>query len=106
VIRPQCGKFGGLGVLGSFVEVETGKGCDTLDRRPQLAAALAMARTAKAAVVVAKLDRLSRDVSFVAGLMSRVWRAREVPFCRGLGDAPLMPQAIFGGHQNRAKSLV
>ncbi len=61
--------------LGEFVEVETGKGADALDRRPQLAAALAQARKAKAAVVVAKLDRLSRDVHFISGLMSQ-----RVPF--------------------------
>lgn len=65
----------GLEVLGDFVEVETGKGADALDRRPKLRDALAMARKAKAAVVVAKLDRLSRDVSFIAGLM-----AQRVPF--------------------------
>jgi DNA invertase Pin-like site-specific DNA recombinase len=65
----------GCAVLGEFVEVETGKGADALDRRPQLAAALATARKAKAAVLVAKLDRLSRDVAFVSGLM-----AQRVPF--------------------------
>jgi DNA invertase Pin-like site-specific DNA recombinase len=65
----------GLEVLAEFVEVETGKGCDALDRRPMLRDALAAARKAKAAVVVAKLDRLSRDVSFIAGLM-----AQRVPF--------------------------
>lgn len=62
-------------MLGEYVEVETGKGADALDRRPQLAAALAAARKAKAAVVVAKLDRLSRDVHFISGLM-----AQRVPF--------------------------
>ena len=46
-----------------------------LDRRPQLAAALEAARKAKCPVVVAKLDRLSRDVHFISGLMSR-----KVPF--------------------------
>jgi DNA invertase Pin-like site-specific DNA recombinase len=55
--------------------VETGKGCDALDRRPQLAAALAAARAAKCSVLVSKLDRLSRDVAFVSGLM-----AQRVPF--------------------------
>lgn len=52
-----------------FIEVETGKGSDALDRRPQLALALAEARRLKCAVVVAKLDRLSRDVHFISGLM-------------------------------------
>lgn len=65
----------GLEVLAEFVEVETGKGCDALDRRPKLRDALALARKAKVPVVVAKLDRLSRDVSFIAGLM-----AQRVPF--------------------------
>ena len=65
----------GFEIVAEFVEVETGKGADALDRRPQLAAALAMALKAKAAVVVAKLDRLSRDVAFVSGLM-----AQRVPF--------------------------
>jgi len=65
----------GLETLGEFVEVETGKGSDALDRRPKLRDALALARKSKAAVVVAKLDRLSRDVSFISGLM-----AQRVPF--------------------------
>jgi DNA invertase Pin-like site-specific DNA recombinase len=65
----------GLELLNEYVEVETGKGCDAIDRRPQLAAALRQARKAKAAVVVAKLDRLSRDVHFISGLM-----AHKVPF--------------------------
>ena len=65
----------GCEVLAEFVEVETGKGADALDRRPQLAAALATARKGKAAVLVAKLDRLSRDVHFISGLMTH-----RVPF--------------------------
>jgi DNA invertase Pin-like site-specific DNA recombinase len=62
-------------VIGEFVEIETGKGADALERRPQLAYALAAARSAKCSVVVSKLDRLSRDVAFVSGLM-----AQRVPF--------------------------
>lgn len=64
-----------LTIIGEFIEVETGKGADALDRRPMLRDALAMARKAKASVCVAKLDRLSRDVAFIAGLM-----AQRVPF--------------------------
>jgi DNA invertase Pin-like site-specific DNA recombinase len=59
----------GFEIVREFVEVETGKGADALDRRPQLRAALAEARKLKCSVVVAKLDRLSRDVHFVSGLM-------------------------------------
>ena len=65
----------GITILQEFTEVETGKGADALDRRPQLATALASARLAKCPVVVAKLDRLSRDVAFIAGLM-----AQRIPF--------------------------
>src|ERR1700716_1679496 len=60
-----------LTMIEEYSEFETGKGADALDRRPQLAAALAAARTAKCSVVVSKLDRLSRDVAFVSGLMAQ-----------------------------------
>src|SRR4051794_17874974 len=62
-------------IIGEYVEAETGKGANALDRRPQLAAALAAARSAKCCIIVSKLDRLSRDVAFVSGLM-----AQRVPF--------------------------
>src|SRR3954452_16403181 len=65
----------GMVLISEYTEVETGKGADALDRRPQLAAALAAARAAKCPVVVSKLDRLSRDVAFISGLM-----AQRVPF--------------------------
>lgn len=59
----------GYQLIETFQEVETGKGSDALDRRPQLSAALKAARQHKAPIVVAKLDRLSRDVHFISGLM-------------------------------------
>lgn len=65
----------GFTIAAEHIEVETGKGSDALDRRPELAAALSTARRLRCAVVVAKLDRLSRDVAFIAGLM-----AQRVPF--------------------------
>src|SRR6478609_6762027 len=65
----------GFAIIGEYVEAESGKGTDALDRRPQLASALAAARSSKCCVVVSKLDRLSRDVAFVSGLM-----AQRVPF--------------------------
>jgi hypothetical protein len=64
-----------MNILGEYVELETGKGADALDRRPQLAAALLAARKTKCSVLVSKLDRLSRDVAFISGLM-----AQRVPF--------------------------
>src|SRR3981081_2612336 len=71
----RFGEAEGITVIGEFVEAETGKGADALDRRPQLAAALAAAKRAKCSVLVSKLDRLSRDVAFIAGLM-----VQRVPF--------------------------
>ena len=74
-----------LKLVAEFVEFESGKGADALDRRPELAAALAAAKAAKCSVVVAKLDRLSRDVAFVAGLMASAfhlslpsWREMQI----------------------------
>ena len=64
-----------LQIIAEYTEAETGKGADALDRRPQLAAALSAARNARCSVVVSKLDRLSRYVAFVSGLM-----AQRVPF--------------------------
>ena len=71
--RERCTQFAaqnGMQVTEAFTEVETGKGADTLDRRPKLAAALAAARRHHGPVLVAKLDRLSRDVHLIAGLMA------------------------------------
>jgi DNA invertase Pin-like site-specific DNA recombinase len=51
-------------LIGEFVEVESGK----LDKRPQLEAALAHCDLTGATLIVAKLDRLSRNVAFLATL--------------------------------------
>ena len=48
-----------------FVEIESGKRSD----RPQLAAALAACKKLKAKLVIARLDRLARNVHFISGLM-------------------------------------
>ena len=49
----------------SFIEVESGRNSE----RPRLGEALALARKLKAILVIAKLDRLARSVSFIANLM-------------------------------------
>lgn len=74
-VLAQFAQAEGFEMVREFVEVETGKGADALDRRPQLKAALGAAKKLKCHVAVAKLDRLSRDVHFVSGLM-----AHKVPF--------------------------
>lgn len=55
----------GATITREFVEVESGRN----DDRPKLAEALAFARRAKAMLLVAKLDRLSRSVKFIATIL-------------------------------------
>ena len=62
-------------IVQEFVEVETGKGADALEQRPELKAAIDLAARIPGPVVVAKLDRLSRDVHFISGLM-----LHKIPF--------------------------
>lgn len=59
----------GFEIAGWHTDAETGKGSDAIERRPGLASALKAARAARAPIIVAKLDRLSRDVHFISGLM-------------------------------------
>lgn len=60
----------GTAIAAEYVEIETGGGADALDRRPVLREAMTHAKKIKGALVVAKLDRLSRDVHFISGLMA------------------------------------
>jgi DNA invertase Pin-like site-specific DNA recombinase len=54
-----------MGVRCEFTEVETGK----RNERPELQKALAACRKHKAKLIIAKLDRLSRNLAFIATLM-------------------------------------
>lgn len=53
-------------LLAEYTEVESGK---RHTNRPQLSGALAECRRRKATLVIAKLDRLARNVHFISGLM-------------------------------------
>ncbi len=55
--------------------METGKGADDLERCPKLREAMTDAAMRSCPVLVAKLDRLSRDAHFISGLM-----ANRIPF--------------------------
>ncbi|ARN73553.1 recombinase family protein [Oceanicoccus sagamiensis] len=56
-------------IIAEFVEVASGKDDHN---RPELQEAITLAKRHKAEVLVAKLDRLSRDVEFIAGMIKRV----------------------------------
>ena len=85
-------------LLGEFVEVETGKGANALAKRPQLAAALALCKKTGAKLLIAKLDRLARNVHFVSGLMeSRVkFVACDMPEAN---DLTIHVMAAFAEHE-------
>ena len=55
-------------VIAEFTEVETGT---NKRRRPQLAAALGSCRLRRATLLIAKLDRLARNLYFIAGLLEK-----------------------------------
>ncbi len=78
-------------LVAEFIEVETGKGANALDKRPQLRAALELCRKRKATLVIAKLDRLARNVHFVSGLMES-----NVPFVAA--DMPHADKAMIHMH--------
>lgn len=92
-VRRYCDQAQGQ-MLGEFVEVESGKRND----RPVLAQALAACKTKKATLVIAKLDRLGRSVSFIAGLMDAKvpFVAVDMPFATPL---LLHVMAAFAQHE-------
>jgi DNA invertase Pin-like site-specific DNA recombinase len=61
----QFAKSNGFKIIAAYTEVESGKRSD----RTQLANALGHAKRSKARLVVAKLDRLARNVAFTSALM-------------------------------------
>ena len=87
-------------ILAEFVEVETGKGANALDRRPELRRALELCKRSGATLLIAKLDRLARNVHFISGLMeSKVkFVACDLPEANQL---TLHVMAAFAEHEAR-----
>lgn len=60
-------------LINEFTEIETGKGSNALSKRPHLKQAMELCHKKGATLIIAKLDRLARNVHFVSGLIeSRV----------------------------------
>jgi DNA invertase Pin-like site-specific DNA recombinase len=68
-VRSYLAGFQRHTLLGEYKEVETGKGSNALEKRPVLRQAMDAARKQKATLLIAKLDRLARNVHFVSGLI-------------------------------------
>ncbi|MBU17804.1 MAG: resolvase [Chloroflexi bacterium] len=87
-----------------FVEIESGKGASALRARPELRAALDLARHEGATLLIAKLDRLARNVHFVSGLIeSRVaFIACDMPEAN---KAMLQIHAVMAEHERDQISL-
>lgn len=83
-------------LVAEFTEVESGRKID----RPQLAHALSLAKRTKAVLVIAKLDRLARNVHFISGLLES-----GVPFvCADMPEADrtwLQMSAVFAEWEAR-----
>ena len=84
-------------LIGEFTEIESGTR-KRLKQRPMLQAALDLARKQKATLVVAKLDRLARDVEFISTLLNG-----KVPFvCADMPEADrtfLQMMAVFAEYE-------
>ncbi len=61
-----AGYVAGRAIVAELVEVESGKRSD----RPRLTEALALCRAHRATLIIAKLDRLARNVAFISNLMA------------------------------------
>lgn len=68
-------------ILAEYIETESGK----KSNRPQLLAALAMCRKTNSVLIVAKLDRLSRNVAFTSKLLEQMLRLSSATFHKLIG---------------------
>lgn len=92
-------QLGGHEVMGDFEEVASGK--LGLDRRPMLRASFDLAKRETGLVLVSKLDRLSRSVEFVAGLMNTGARFATVEDGLDVPPFQLHLKAMLAEHERR-----
>ena len=103
-IERFCEQDEDLKIATWYTEVESGaRVSDTLAKRPQLAAALDHARILGGPVIVSKLDRLSRDVHFISGLM--VQGVEFIPCELGRQSDPFMLH-LFAALAEKERALI
>ena len=69
--KERCTTFAGangFNIISSYQDVLSGGGYKAIELRPELAEAIRQARINKCPILVAKLDRLSRNVAFISRL--------------------------------------
>src|SRR6266436_3715346 len=76
----------GFEVKNWYQDIQTGAGRDALLMRPGLATALKEARVARSPLIVSRLDRLSRNVHFITGLMEHKVHFVVAAFGRDVDD--------------------
>lgn len=90
-------------LVAEFTEVETGKKAH-MANRPELEHALKLCKKTKATLVIAKLDRLARNVHFISGLMERGVKFRAVEFPNA-DPFMLHVHAAMSEHERRLISI-
>ena len=86
-------------LLASFIEVESGK----KDNRPELLKALELAKSRKATLIIAKLDRLSRKAAFLLNLRDSGCDFEALD-CPQMNTLTLGVMAVFAQHEREVIS--
>jgi DNA invertase Pin-like site-specific DNA recombinase len=102
--REQVARYlngGKWDIVGEFTEIESGTR-KKLKNRPSLLAALALCKKQKATLVVAKLDRLARDVQFIATLLN----GKVKIVCADMPEANHLTLHIYSAMAQREAELI
>ena len=95
------GKREGFSVTSWYQDIQTGAGKDALLLRPGLAAALKQGRAMRAPLLVSRLDRLSRNVHFITGLMEHKVHFVVAAFGRDVDEFTLHIYASIAEHERK-----
>lgn len=87
-------------IIAVFVELESGK---ELHNRPELQKALKLCKSERATLIVAKLDRLSRDVVHIFQLKKQL---KDQLICCDLPTLDSLTLSIFAGLAQRERELI